>query len=54
MFEDSEFEMYETTTKLNFERDEDVKRSNRHILQMREVLDIIKEKYYEIVEHTAD
>lgn len=54
MFENSDFEIYEIIAKLNVERHEEMKETDRHVLQMREVLNAIKDKYYEIVEHTAD
>ena len=54
MFEDSGFEMYETSARLDVERHEEMKEADRHMLQMREILNAIKEKYYEIVEHTAN
>ena len=53
-FEDSGFEVYETSARLNIERHEDIEEPDRHMLQMREVLDTIKEKFYEVMEHTAD
>ena len=53
MFENSGFEIYETSVRLECEMEE-MKGSDRHLLQMRETLDAIKEKYYEIAEHTAD
>ncbi len=54
MFEDSEFEMYETSTRLNVDRHEDIERSDQHMLQMREMLNIIKKKFYEVMKHTVD
>ena len=54
MFEDSGFEVYETSARLKVECHEEIEEVNHHMLQMREVLNAIKEKYYEIVEHTAD
>ena len=54
MFEDSGFEVYETSARLNIERHEDIEEPDRHMLQMREVLDTIKDKFYEVMEHTAD
>lgn len=54
MFENSGFEIYETSVCLEIERDEEVEKSDRHLLQMREMLDAIKKKYYEIIEYTAD
>lgn len=54
MFEDSGFEVYETSTRLDYDYHEEVERSDRHMLQMRGVLDAIKDKYYEIAEHTAN
>ena len=54
MFEDSGFEVYETSTRLDFDHHKEVERSDRHMLQMREVLDAIKDKYYEIAEYTAE
>ena len=53
MFENSGFEVYETSARLNRE-EEEMKGPDRYALQMRETLDAIKEKYYEIAEHTAD
>lgn len=41
MFEDSGFEVYETSVRLNCE-DENIEGPDRHILQMREVLNTIK------------
>ena len=54
MFEDSGFEMYETSISLKVERHEEIEEIERHMLQMKEVLNAIKKKYYEIAEHTAD
>ena len=42
------------STNLKIERHEEIKKIDRHMLQMREILNVIKEKYYEIAEHTAD
>ena len=53
MFEDSGFEIYETSVKMECEMEE-MEGVDRHMLQMRETLDAIKEKYYEIAEYTAD
>lgn len=53
MFENSGFEVYETSVRLSCEREE-MEGPDRHALQMRETLNAIKEKYYEIAEHTAD
>lgn len=54
IFEDSGFEIYETSASLEVERHEEIEGADRHMLQIKEVLDAIKEKYYEIVEHTTD
>ena len=54
MFENSDFEIYEMSDSLEVERHEKIKRIDRHMLQMKKVLDAIKNKYYEIIEHTAD
>ena len=54
MFENNDFEIYETSIRTIFEREKKLKKSNRYMLQMREVLNAIKKKYYEIAEHTAD
>lgn len=53
MFEDSGFKIYETSVRLEC-KEEDIEGVDRRMLQMRETLDAIKEKYYEIAEHTAD
>lgn len=53
MFEDSGFEIYETSIRMKCET-EKMEKTNRQTLQMRETLKTIKEKYYEIAEHTAD
>ena len=53
MFEDSGFEVYETSLRLDCE-EEEIEGPDRYGLQMRETLDAIKEKYYEMVDHTAD
>ena len=56
LFEDGGFEIYETTTKINVSHneDDDIEGPDRHVLQMWEVLEHIKDKYYEIAEHTAE
>lgn len=54
MLEDSGFEIYEPPARLEVERHEEIEGADRHMLQTREVLDAIKEKYYEIAEHTTD
>ena len=55
LFEDEGFEIYETTIKINVERQENcIDGSNRHMLKIRKVLNHIKKKYYEIAEHTAN
>ena len=54
MFENSEFEVYETSIKLKVECHEKIEKINHHMLQMRKILNAIKKKYYEIIEHTAD
>ena len=53
MFENNEFEIYETSIKMKCETEE-MKKTNYQTLQMRETLKIIKKKYYEIIEHTVD
>ena len=54
MFENNDFEIYETSIKLKIERYEKIKKTDRHMLQMKKILNAIKEKYYEIAEHIAD
>ena len=54
MFENNDFEIYETSIKLKIERYEKIEKADRHMLQMKKILNAIKEKYYEIAEHTAD
>ena len=54
MIEDSGFEIYETSARLEVECHEEIEGVDRHMVQMREVLDAIKEKYYKIIEHTAE
>ena len=53
MFENSDFQIYETLVRLRCEA-EKMKKLNRHLLQIKETLDAIKEKDYESVEHTID
>lgn len=56
LFEDGGFEIYKTTTKIKVRhnKDDDIEGPDRYVLQMREVLEHIKDKYYEIAEHTAE
>lgn len=55
MFEDGGFEVYETTAKVHVDdRPETIEGPDRHMLEVREVLDHIKEKYYEMAEQTAE
>lgn len=49
MFEDDEFEVYESTTLIHVDvRHEDIEDSDRHMLKMRKILDHIKEKDYKM------
>lgn len=52
-FQESSFEIYKTSAKLDVEYEE-VEGPDHHGLQMREVFESIKKKFYELVEHTAD
>lgn len=56
MFEDGGFEIYESTTKEYVVKDihEAIGGPDKHLLGVREVLDTIKERYYEICDNTAD
>ena len=53
MFEDSGFEMYKTSIKLNCEKKK-MKKLIRCALQMRKILNVIKKKYYKMMKRTAD
>lgn len=53
LFEDGGFEVYETTVKEYVNREERIEGPDRHMLEMREVLDSIKDKYYAMMEHTT-
>ena len=54
MFENNDFEIYEMSNNLKIERHEKIKKIDRHMLQMKKILNVIKNKYYEIIEHTVD
>ena len=53
MFDDDGFEIYESTTREYVVRDMDdaIERPDKHLLEIREVLDSIKNRYYEIVKY---
>lgn len=53
MFDDGGFEIYEGTTRDYVVRDMDnaIGRPDKHLLEVREVLDSIKDRYYEIAEY---
>ena len=53
MFDDDDFEIYESTTREYVVRDMDdvIERPDKHLLEVRKVLDSIKNRYYEIVEY---
>ena len=55
MFEDEDFEIYESITKKYIVKNihDVIETSNKHLLKMREILDHIKNRYYEIVERTT-
>lgn len=54
LFEDRGFEIYETVAKIQIDTEQDIiKGPDRHMLEVQEVLDHIKDKYYEIPEQTA-
>lgn len=54
MFEGGGFEIYETAAKVHVDNQhETIKGPDRHVLEVREILDHIKNKYNEIAEHTA-
>lgn len=52
MFEDSGFEVYKTSARLDCE--EEIEGPDRYALKMRETLDAIKEKYYKIAEYITN
>ena len=54
MFENSDFEIYEMSSSLKIEHHEKIKKIDRHMLQMKKILNVIKNKYYDIIEHTVD
>lgn len=56
LFEDGGFEVYETTGKVHVDDgNHDVMEGpDRHMLEVREVLDHVKDKYYEMAEYTAE
>lgn len=55
LFEDEGFEIYEITTVEHiFLVNEAIEGPDKHMLEMREVLDHIKERYYERAERTAE
>ena len=54
MFENSDFEVYKVAAKLDVDDYEKIERSNRHNLQMKEILDNIKEKFYELMKHIVE
>jgi len=56
MFEDDGFEIYESTTKEYVIKDihEAIEAPDKHLLEVREVLDSIKDRYYETAEQTAN
>ena len=54
MFEDSGFEVYETSARSKPDDEEEIETPDRHKLQMKEVLNSIKEKFYELVKHIAE
>lgn len=55
MFEEEGFEIYESTTKKYVIKDiyEEPNGPSKHMLEVREVLDEIKTKFYELEENTA-
>ena len=53
LFEDGGYEIYESTTREYVVRDmnDAIGRSDRHLLNVKKVLDSIKDRYYEIAEY---
>ncbi len=56
MFEDDEFEIYESTTKQYVIKDihEAIGALDKHLLEIREILNSIKDRYYEIAKQTTN
>jgi len=56
MFENNGFEIYESTTKKYVIKDihEAIEAPDKHLLKIREILDSIKDRYYEIAKQTTN
>ena len=56
MFEDDGFEIYESITKKYIIKDihEAIEAPDKHLLKIREILDSIKDRYYEIAKQTTN
>jgi len=56
MFENDKFEIYESITKKYVIKDihETIEASNKHLLKIHEILDLIKDRYYEIAKQTTN
>jgi hypothetical protein len=56
MFEDDGFEIYESITKKYIIKDihEAIGAPDKHLLEIREILNSIKDRYYEIAEQTTN
>ncbi len=56
MFENDEFEIYESITKKYVIKNiyKTIEALDKHLLKIREILDLIKNRYYKIVKQTTN